>query len=95
MVLLQAIGNDSGTLFDVSVTILICALVGLQIIFRRKILAFFLFLTSDITIPISVNYHFTRKCNRTCGFCLHTEKVSVMTLSKVFILLEYKTTAGE
>ena len=26
--------------------------------------------------PISVNYHFTRKCNKTCGFCFHTEKSS-------------------
>ncbi|KAF2689087.1 radical SAM enzyme [Lentithecium fluviatile CBS 122367] len=25
------------------------------------------------TIPISVNYHFTRKCNAECGFCFHTE----------------------
>ena len=28
------------------------------------------------TIPISVNYHFTRKCNKTCKFCFHTEKTS-------------------
>lgn len=26
--------------------------------------------------PVSVNYHFTRKCNKTCGFCFHTEKTS-------------------
>ena len=26
--------------------------------------------------PISVNYHFTRKCNKVCGFCFHTEKTS-------------------
>ncbi|KAJ6463989.1 hypothetical protein C8R45DRAFT_770134, partial [Mycena sanguinolenta] len=26
--------------------------------------------------PISVNYHFTRKCNKTCAFCFHTEKTS-------------------
>ncbi|KAJ7073004.1 hypothetical protein C8F01DRAFT_961278, partial [Mycena amicta] len=24
----------------------------------------------------SVNYHFTRKCNKTCRFCFHTEKTS-------------------
>ena len=29
-----------------------------------------------ITKPISVNYHFTRKCNKECGFCFHTEKTS-------------------
>jgi radical S-adenosyl methionine domain-containing protein 2 len=28
------------------------------------------------TKPISVNYHFTRKCNKTCKFCFHTEKSS-------------------
>ncbi|KAK4552943.1 hypothetical protein LTR86_010075 [Recurvomyces mirabilis] len=28
------------------------------------------------TVPISVNYHFTRKCNKTCTFCFHTEKTS-------------------
>lgn len=26
--------------------------------------------------PISVNYHFTRQCNRECGFCFHTAKTS-------------------
>lgn len=26
--------------------------------------------------PISVNYHFTRKCNKECGFCFHTAKTS-------------------
>ncbi|KAF3905329.1 hypothetical protein AA313_de0202374 [Arthrobotrys entomopaga] len=26
--------------------------------------------------PISVNYHFTRRCNYSCGFCFHTAKTS-------------------
>ncbi|KAL8661078.1 MAG: hypothetical protein Q9202_005951 [Teloschistes flavicans] len=26
--------------------------------------------------PISVNYHFTRRCNYQCGFCFHTAKTS-------------------
>lgn len=26
--------------------------------------------------PVSVNYHFTRKCNKTCAFCFHTESTS-------------------
>ncbi|MCJ1320651.1 hypothetical protein MMC15_005991 [Xylographa vitiligo] len=26
----------------------------------------------EIAAPISVNYHFTRQCNKTCGFCFHT-----------------------
>lgn len=34
-------------------------------------------------IPISVNYHFTRKCNYECGFCFHTSKTSyIMELEK-------------
>lgn len=27
-------------------------------------------------IPRSVNYHFTRQCNYSCGFCFHTAKTS-------------------
>ncbi|RFU31046.1 hypothetical protein B7463_g5285, partial [Scytalidium lignicola] len=27
-------------------------------------------------VPISVNYHLTRKCNYECGFCFHTAKTS-------------------
>ncbi|KOS16613.1 Radical S-adenosyl methionine domain-containing protein 2 [Escovopsis weberi] len=29
-------------------------------------------------IPVSVNYFFTRQCNKTCGFCFHTAKTSHM-----------------
>ncbi|KAJ7180117.1 hypothetical protein C8R43DRAFT_870937 [Mycena crocata] len=32
------------------------------------------------TKPVSVNYHFTRKCNKTCAFCFHTEKTSFVAL---------------
>ena len=28
--------------------------------------------TSTKVVPRSVNFHFTRKCNYTCGFCFHT-----------------------
>ncbi|MCJ1399099.1 hypothetical protein MMC11_002301 [Xylographa trunciseda] len=31
---------------------------------------------SKIAAPISVNYHFTRQCNKTCGFCFHTATTS-------------------
>jgi len=34
----------------------------------------------NTTVPVSVNYHFARKCNRTCGFCFHTEKVGFRDL---------------
>ena len=27
-------------------------------------------------IPLSVNYHLTRQCNYSCGFCFHTAKTS-------------------
>ena len=27
-------------------------------------------------VPLSVNYHFTRRCNYQCGFCFHTAKTS-------------------
>lgn len=27
-------------------------------------------------VPISVNYHYTRECNKECGFCFHTAKTS-------------------
>lgn len=30
-------------------------------------------------IPLSVNFHFTRKCNYECGFCFHTAKTSYLT----------------
>lgn len=28
------------------------------------------------SVPLSVNYHFTRRCNYSCGFCFHTAKTS-------------------
>ncbi|KAI1341817.1 hypothetical protein F5Y15DRAFT_413741 [Xylariaceae sp. FL0016] len=33
-------------------------------------------LNDKLTVPVSVNYFFTRKCNKECGFCFHTEKTS-------------------
>lgn len=27
-------------------------------------------------VPVSVNYHFSRKCNKVCGFCFHTATTS-------------------
>ncbi|KAI0888085.1 uncharacterized protein GGS22DRAFT_155056 [Annulohypoxylon maeteangense] len=31
---------------------------------------------NDTNKPVSVNYFFTRKCNKECAFCFHTEKTS-------------------
>ncbi|KAJ8314125.1 hypothetical protein KUTeg_008686 [Tegillarca granosa] len=33
---------------------------------------------SETARPVSVNYHFTRKCNYQCGFCFHTAKTSFL-----------------
>lgn len=30
-------------------------------------------------VPVSVNFHFTRRCNYQCGFCFHTAKTSHLT----------------
>ena len=30
----------------------------------------------ETATPMSVNYHFTRRCNYKCGFCFHTAKTS-------------------
>lgn len=54
------------TLLYISCTF-ICA-----ILFYRQCLGLF---TRRI-IPISVNFHFSRKCNYECGFCFHTAKTS-------------------
>ncbi|KAI9926220.1 hypothetical protein MW887_004683 [Aspergillus wentii] len=45
---------------------LLALAIGLWVFFHRK----------TPKVPISVNYHFSRKCNYECGFCLHTEKTS-------------------
>ena len=38
---------------------------------------------STAEIPVSVNYHFSRKCNYECGFCFHTEKIfSILSLDE-------------
>ncbi|XP_025192909.1 radical S-adenosyl methionine domain-containing protein 2-like [Melanaphis sacchari] len=31
---------------------------------------------ATVAVPLSVNYHFTRQCNYSCGFCFHTAKTS-------------------
>ncbi|KAL2256307.1 hypothetical protein VTK26DRAFT_1862 [Humicola hyalothermophila] len=32
--------------------------------------------TKPKKVPVSVNYHFSRNCNYTCGFCFHTDTSS-------------------
>ncbi|XP_044755844.1 radical S-adenosyl methionine domain-containing protein 2-like [Coccinella septempunctata] len=46
-------------------------------------------------IPKSVNYHFTRICNYSCGFCFHTAKTSFMLdLENAIIGLKMLKKAG-
>uniref|UniRef100_A0A452J3T5 Uncharacterized protein n=1 Tax=Gopherus agassizii TaxID=38772 RepID=A0A452J3T5_9SAUR len=48
------------------------------------------------TVPISVNYHFTRQCNYRCGFCFHTAKTSfVLPLEEAKRGLAMLKEAGE
>ena len=45
--------------------------------------------------PISVNYHFSRKCNYECGFCFHTSKTShVLSLEQAKVGLTKLKNAG-
>ena len=48
------------------------ALIGTQ----KKPWIAFVVSVSSAKIPESVNYHFTRQCNYSCGFCFHTAKTS-------------------
>jgi radical S-adenosyl methionine domain-containing protein 2 len=46
-------------------------------------------------VPISVNYHFSRKCNYTCGFCFHTAKNSdILSLEQAKLGLTKLKDAG-
>ncbi|KAI1760119.1 hypothetical protein GGR53DRAFT_510978 [Hypoxylon sp. FL1150] len=48
---------------------IICVSVGVQALYRKR-------RSHDVVKPVSVNYFFTRKCNKECAFCFHTEKTS-------------------
>ncbi|KAK4232455.1 hypothetical protein QBC38DRAFT_369 [Podospora fimiseda] len=48
-------------------SLIIITLASLTLLFTRR---------SRSHVPISVNYHFTRRCNYTCGFCFHTASTS-------------------
>ncbi|KAI1811967.1 radical S-adenosyl methionine domain-containing protein 2 [Poronia punctata] len=52
-------------------TLLACilAVLGASLAYRK-------YTIYNTVLPVSVNYHFTRKCNKECGFCFHTEKTS-------------------
>ena len=53
------------------ITILLCILaLPVHFLFLKH------YQSSNRPTPISIDYHFTRKCNKTCKFCFHTEKSS-------------------
>ncbi|XP_063713389.1 S-adenosylmethionine-dependent nucleotide dehydratase RSAD2-like [Symsagittifera roscoffensis] len=46
-------------------------------------------------VPLSVNYHFTRQCNYSCGFCFHTALTSfVLPIEKAKLGLKLLSDAG-
>jgi radical S-adenosyl methionine domain-containing protein 2 len=50
---------------------------------------------SEQKTPKSVNYHFTRLCNYSCGFCFHTQKTSfILPLEKAIYGLKLLKEAG-
>ncbi|KAJ6553089.1 radical SAM domain-containing protein [Mycena capillaripes] len=55
----------------------VTAVTVLYLLYDRLVLAH---VSSHGTKPVSVNYHLTRKCNKTCAFCFHTEKTSFVAL---------------
>jgi sulfatase maturation enzyme AslB (radical SAM superfamily) len=64
--ILPLIHSTPGLIFSTLLAIAIGIYVGYQ----------YLRLCITRTHCVSVNYHFTRKCNKTCKFCFHTEKSS-------------------
>jgi radical S-adenosyl methionine domain-containing protein 2 len=52
------------------------------LIIAASIFAVIRYKRNSKTIPISVNYFFSRKCNKTCGFCFHTAKTSYILPEK-------------
>lgn len=61
----SSVSSPSG---QATISLLILAIATYFIIHQRRL--------ANRTNPVSVNYHFTRKCNKTCKFCFHTEKTS-------------------
>ncbi|KAL7272862.1 hypothetical protein RUND412_004309 [Rhizina undulata] len=68
------------------ITLLISLLLTGIITFRRS---------SKKIVPVSVNYHFTRRCNYACGFCFHTATTShLASLNDAKKALSLLKTAG-
>ncbi|RYP58834.1 hypothetical protein DL769_008780 [Monosporascus sp. CRB-8-3] len=55
-----------------ALTLFICAVLSVGLLRRR------LYCQQGRTtkVPVSVIYHFTRRCNKTCGFCFYTATTS-------------------
>lgn len=60
-----------------ALTSVVTALIRVKGVMAVKIVAWNRIAVEDEpTVPLSVNYHFTRQCNYSCGFCFHTAKTS-------------------
>ncbi|KAL7792551.1 radical SAM enzyme [Trichoderma ceciliae] len=55
-------------IMTLSIYLLIVILTALILIIKRQV--------RPSQVPVSVNYHFTRKCNKECLFCFHTATTS-------------------
>jgi radical S-adenosyl methionine domain-containing protein 2 len=60
------------SIMEMSIIALACA-VTLLVVFT---FIWKYYYTTSANIPVSVNYHFTRRCNYQCGFCFYTAKTS-------------------
>ncbi|KAF8446885.1 hypothetical protein BDZ91DRAFT_702946 [Kalaharituber pfeilii] len=72
-------------------------IIFLLINYVYKHLLFHLFATHErpLITPVSVNFHFARTCNFSCGFCFHTAKTShVPTISEAQRALTLLKAAG-
>lgn len=58
---------DSPSTIPILITMIFLALTR-WCVFRKKY--------PHSNVPISVNFHFTRQCNKSCGFCFHTATTS-------------------
>ena len=61
-------------MMELNLSSLLASLVGCIAIYFAFSLLFLMI--NRTLIPVSVNYHLTRKCNYECGFCFHTAKTS-------------------
>ena len=72
----MAYGDSERDILTVGTTIVVGSLSVLAFLLRWKFRQDQQRREQRGTVPLSVNYHFTRQCNYQCGFCFHTAKTS-------------------